>query len=255
MQHVELSELEHCCPVPQFAEQSTLSPVHGSVNEPHFPAAHVSGVQHVPETPHVFPPGAALQLFVAPQLTVFPWQSFTEPQLFAPHALGHWHLFEMHDVPPVQPPQLTLSPHVLVTVPHLPVQMAGGGGVAHIVQLWRMFPHPSETPVPGSQTPGLLHVSGVQPQVFVVVLQAALVHWVVPQLTVTPQPVSVPHLPLQSAIVGGTHASHWFVFALQMSDAPASALVGHEPQFTATPHESTRTPHWAPAAAHAGALP
>ena len=112
----------------------------------------------------------------------------------------------MHDGPPVQPPQLKLSPQEFATVPHLPVQTAGGGGVAHGVQPWRMFPQPSETPVPGSQMPGLLQVSGVQPQVFVAALQAADVHWLVPQSIDTPQPLSVPHLPVQSAAVGGTQA-------------------------------------------------
>ena len=130
----------------------------------------------------------------------------------------------MHEVPPVQPPQLTLSPQVFFTIPHLPVQTAGGGGGGHFVQPWRMLPQPSATPVPGSQTPGLLHVRGVHPHVFVVVSQGALVHWLVPQLTVTPQPVILPHLPLQSARVGGTQATHWFVFASQICDAPASGL-------------------------------
>jgi hypothetical protein len=91
-------------------------------------------------------------------------------------------------------------------------------------------------------------LSGVQPQVFVSELQAAPVHWVVPQSIVTPQPVILPHFPVQLAFVGGTQATHWFVFASQICDAPASALDGHEPQLIATPHESTIVPHSAPAA-------
>jgi hypothetical protein len=70
------------------------------------------------------------------------------------------------------------------------------------------LPQPSETPVPGSHTPGLAQVRGVQPHVFVVVSHATPVHWLVPQLTLTPQPVSVPHLPAQLALVGGTQATH-----------------------------------------------
>ncbi len=248
MQHLSVAVLH----VPAVHEQVKTLPVQGSVKLPHVPAGQAWGVQHVPALPHVFPPGAALQLLVAPQLTVFPLQSVFVPQSFAPHGLAHSHVFAMHDVPPVHPPQLTLSPHVFFTVPHFPVQIAGGGGAVHFVQLLRMFPHPSETPVPGSQTPGLLQVSGVHPQVFVVVSHAALVHWLVPQSIVTPQPVILPHLPAQDAVVGGVQATHWFVFALQISEAPASALVGHEPQLSATPHESTSVPHCAPAAAHPG---
>jgi hypothetical protein len=59
--------------------------------------------------------------------------------------------------------------------------------------------------------------------------------------------VSVPHLPAQLARVGGTQATHWFVFASQICDAPASFEVGHEPQSKVTPHVSTMTPHSAPA--------
>ena len=159
-------------------------------------------MQQVAATPHVW---LALQ-FVVPQLTEFPSQSVLVPHALPVHTLGHWQVLSMHDVPPVHPPQLKSSPHEFATVPLLPVQIAGGGGVAHFVQLWRMFPQPSETPVPGSQTPGLLQVSGVHPQVFVAALHAAVVHWLVPQSIETPQPVSVPHLPVQSAAVGGMQA-------------------------------------------------
>ena len=92
-------------------------------------------MQHVPDLPQVFPPGAELHVLVAPQLTELPLQSVTVPQLFAPHGLGHSHVFAVHTVPPVQPAQVMLSPQLFFTVPHLPVQTAGGGGVAHLVQL------------------------------------------------------------------------------------------------------------------------
>jgi hypothetical protein len=248
VQHLSVAVLQ----VPAAHEHVETFPVHGSVKLPHAPAGHASDVQHVPVLPHVFPPGAALQLFVVPQLTEFPLQSVFVPQSFAPHGSAQAQAFAMHDVPPVQPPQSMLSPHVFFTVPHLPVQIAGGGGVEHFAQFFRIFPHPSETPVPGSQTPGLLHVRGVQPHVLVVVSHAVLVHWLVPQSIVTPQPVIVPHFPLQDAIVGGVQATHWLVFPLQISEEPASALVGHEPQSSVTPQASTRTPHSAPAAAHPG---
>jgi hypothetical protein len=234
--------------VPAEHEQETTLPVHGSVKLPQVPAAHVFGVQHVPPLPQVPPPGAPLQVFVAPQLTVLPLQSVFVPQSFGPQGLGHWHVLAMHDVPPVQPPQLTLSPQLFFTVPHFPLQTAGGGGGGHFVQLWRMFPQPSATPVPGSQTPGLLQVRGVQPQPFVSGLHAALVHWLVPQSIVTPQPVIFPHLPVQLAVVGAAQDTHWWVFASQIWDAPASALAGQEPQLIGTPHESTIVPHSAPAA-------
>ncbi len=158
--------------------------------------------------------------------------------------VGHSQVLPTHVFPPVQPPQLTLSPQVFFTVPHFPVQAAGGGGGGHFVQLWRIVPQPLETPVPGSHTPGLAQVRGVQPHVFVVVSHGSLVpHWAVPQLTDTPQPVSVPHLPVQSAAVGGTHATHWFVFASQICVVPPSLVVGQEPQLMATPHESMIVPH------------
>jgi len=163
-------------------------------------------------------------------------------------------VLSVHVLPPVQPPQLTSSPHEFFTVPHLPEQTAGGAGAAHFVQFFSVPPQPSDTPPPGSHTPGLEHVSGVQPHVCVVVLHAALVHWLVPQSTVTPHPVSVPHLSAQSAVVGGTQAVHWFVFASQICVAPPSSDVGHEPHSTVTPHESIRAPHSAPAALHAGTV-
>ena len=122
---------------------------------------------------------------------------------------GHSQALATQALPPVQPPQLTLSPQVFFTVPHLPEHAAGGGGVGHFAQFLRIPPQPFETPVPGSHTPGLAHVSGVHPQVFVASLHgSADPHWVVPQSIVTPHPVSVPHLLVQSAAVGGTQATH-----------------------------------------------
>jgi hypothetical protein len=208
----------------------------------------VAGVQHEPPGVHVSPDPHVHVIVVPLHVS---WTGAHEPgeQL----SVGHTHVFELeHVLPPGHDPHLTSSPHELVTVPHLPVHTAGGGGVGHFVQLWRTPPHPSETPVPGSQTPGLAHVSGVQPQVFVVVLQGADVHWLVPQSIVTPQPVSFPHRPAQSAAVGGTHATHWFVFASQICVAPPSSDVGQDPHSLVTPHESTMVPHSAPAALHAG---
>jgi hypothetical protein len=194
--------------VPLAHEHARTFPVHGSVKFPQVPAGHVFGVQHVPDFPHVAPPGAPVHVLVAPQFTMFPMQSAFMPQSFGPHGFGHWHVFAMHDVPPVHPPQATLSPQLFFTVPHFPLHAAGGGGGGHFAQLWRMFPQPSATPVPGSQTPGLLHVSGTHPHPFVCGLQVALPHWAVPQSTVTPQPVSLPHFPAQLAIVGGAQATH-----------------------------------------------
>jgi hypothetical protein len=194
--------------VPVAHEQARTLPVHGSVKFPQVPAGHAFGVQQVPAFPHVVPPGALLHELVAPQFTMFPLQSAFVPQSFGPHGLGHWQVFAMHDVPPVQPPQFTLSPQLFFTVPHFPLQAAGGGGGGHFAQLWRMLPQPSATPVPGSQTPGLLHVSGTQPHPFVSGLQVVVVHCEVPQSIVTPQPVILPHFPAQLALVGGTHATH-----------------------------------------------
>jgi hypothetical protein len=173
---------------------------------------------------------------------------------FAPHVtVGQTHTFPSHVLPPVQPPHATLSPQAFFTVPHFPVQTAGGGGGGHAVQC-RIPPHPFEIPVDpgGVQRPPLLaHVSGMHPHVFVVSSQAAasLPHWLVPQLTDTPHAVIVPHLPVQSAAVGGVQKTHWLVFASQICDAPASLFVGHDPQFTGTPHESRIVPHCAPASA------
>lgn len=144
-------------PVAQFCAHETVSPVHESVNDAHEFAGHVFGVQHVPEVPHVLPPGALLQSFVAPQFTLFPWQSVTVPQEFAPHV--------------VAPGHATLSPQAFFTVPHWVWQIAGW---PHGVHPWRMFPQPSETPPPGSHTPGVLHVMGVQPHVFVAWLHGSL---------------------------------------------------------------------------------
>jgi hypothetical protein len=91
--------------------------------------------------------------------------------------------------------------------------------------------------------PGLAQVSGVQEQVFVVVLHVSPPEHE-PQFTVTPHPVSVPHLPVQSLGVGGEHATHWCVVVLQMSGASHGAHV------TGVPHESMIVPHCAPWATH-----
>jgi hypothetical protein len=127
-------------------------------------------VQHDPDL-HVFPvPHVHVMVVPVHESVMF------VHELAGHVTVGHSHVFPVHVFPPLQPPHETGSPHVFVTVPHLPVHAAGGGGAGHLVQLWRVPPQPSETPVPGSHTPGLAHVSGVHPQVFVNVLHAALVH-------------------------------------------------------------------------------
>jgi hypothetical protein len=201
--------------LPQLPVQSSVPPVHGSLSFPQKPLGHVALEQHVPPTPHVVPPGALLQLFPAPQFTSTPLQSFFIPQSFGRHVGGHAQTLFVHTSLPGHAPQLTGSPHVFFTVPHLPVHAAGGGGGGHFAQVWRTLPQPSSIPPPGSHTPGP-QVRGMQPHVFVVVSHGALPgHWVVPQSMVTPHPVIFPHLPVQSAAVGGTHAVHWWVVASQ----------------------------------------
>ena len=161
----------------------------------------------MPPTPQVAAPVA----HEPPQLTVFPWQSVAVPEHeFAGHAGGQAQVLSAPQTSPDgQLPQAKLSPQEFLTVPHFGVppstpQTAGGGGIGHAPHPESLPPQPSETP---SQAPGLLQVRGEQPQVFVVALQ------VTPpahtgQVIETPQPVSVPHRPAQSAIVGATQAMH-----------------------------------------------
>ena len=188
-------------------------------------------MQHVPETPHVLPPGAVLQSLL--QVTAFPRQSNTDVQSFAVQAGGQAQVLVGPQTSlPGQLPQLSLSPQAFVTTPHFPPaslsQRAGGGGVGHELVQSSVPPQPSEMPL---HAPGLLQVKGTQPHLLVAVLQ------VTPpahagQVTETPHPVSVPHFPAQSASVGGMHAMHWCVCASQTCGAR------HEGQRTSTPHES-----------------
>jgi hypothetical protein len=176
-------------------------------------------------------------------------QSSFVPQSLGPHAAGQVQALFTQICALLQLlGQVIVSPHEFFTVPQaLPEQTAGGGGAVHFLHPLRTLPQPSATPPPLSQTPGLLQVSGVQPQVLVAALHSALLgHCEVPQSTVTPQPLKVPHLPVQSALVGGTQAVHWCVLASQICGAV------QVPQSMATPHESWMVPHCAPAAEHSG---
>jgi hypothetical protein len=214
--------------LPEQLPQLRACPVHGSVGEPHSSAPHVAGVQQVPPAPHVVPPL---------HVTVLPHESVLVPHSFAVQPLTQVHSLFTHSCPcppswlqlPV--PQLTVSPHAFLSVPHLPAHAGGSGGVGHAAQL-SVPPQPSLTPVP--HTLGLEHVRGVQHWSVIVLHFAGDVHVTgVGHVTVTPQPVRVAaQLAAQSAAVGGVHATHWCVVASQ-----TSGLV-HAPQFTSTPHES-----------------
>jgi hypothetical protein len=71
VQHVPGSAFEHCCPLAQFVEQSSVAFVQGSKTEPQKLAGQVIGVQHsfvsTPASPHSWPLAhVVLQLITVP---------------------------------------------------------------------------------------------------------------------------------------------------------------------------------------------
>jgi hypothetical protein len=177
-------------------------------------SAHVWGVQHVPLV-HFSP------LPQVPHDTAGPQPLFTWPQFIDPHAAGVQaiHVPLSHLLLPVQPAHWTWPlPQAFVIVPHLdPVPPSlpvhSGGGAVHTPPVQSspigqvhglVFPQPSLT-VPHRLTP------------------AAGEH------------VSLPHPPPPASPAGCCVTQALFTHVLP---------VGHPPQFTATPHESTAiSPH------------
>jgi hypothetical protein len=87
-------------------------------------------VQHEPDPVHVSPDPHVHVIVVPLHVS---WTGAHE--LGAQLSVGHSHVFELeHVMPPVHPGHVTSSPHEFLTVPHLPVHTAGGGGVAHFAQ-------------------------------------------------------------------------------------------------------------------------
>jgi hypothetical protein len=231
-----------------FPVQSTGTPVHGSGFIPQSFGPHVTGAQHAPPMPQVSV--AVVQLHV----TELPHESVFVPHTFPLHGETQVHLLFTHSCPcppsvlQFVVPQLTVSPHEFFSVPHFPSHAGGSGAAGHFVHPVSTPPHPLPTtaPPPGSHTPGLAQVSGVQQEPVRALHDVPTPHVVGDgHVMVVPHPeIDDTHLPVQSAAVGGTHATHLL--------SVHTSVPGQVGQTTATPHESVTTPHWAPCAAHAG---